>query len=582
MIRYKLIGDNDIRNPVQSLLKTRGIEGDRLQTFFQAGCESVIDPFRLNNMKEACDVVHQNLGKKIFTLVDCDTDGFTSAAMLVNFLEGELKQEVDYYVHSDKTHGLQAEVMDKILDGGYELVYFADAGSNDVEQCKTLKEEGIKVVILDHHESCENPYAVVVNNQLSKDYSNKAFSGAGIVWKFISAYKMLYGSPTGKDAKDYLDLLALGNTADAMDMRSDETRYLMLQGFKNVKNAFFKAMCESNAYSMKNKVTPMSVAWYVAPTVNAVCRFGEIEDKRELFAAMLDRNAALMVPSDKRGAAKDEEELLTTRVVRHSKNVKKHQDDAVKLAQTQIEKMIEERGLLEHKLLFIQVDENAVKPEIAGLLANKLASKYQQPTLIGRLTESGLIAGSGRNFNHSPVENFRETLLETGLVDFAQGHASAFGFAIEKDKVDMLILEMDKVWKEMTFTQEYPVDFEIDTSTAKDYEVHNFLMMLGEVSDKGLWGNGLSEPYVVFKNVRIGGDAKLLSPNKKPTLKIEKPYCTFMKFGSSAEEVNSFIPSGFQGITADFIGRVNLNEFNGRITPQLFIEAYDIRQNWDF
>lgn len=582
MIRYKLMGNNDIENPISSLLKTRGIEGEELQTFFQVGQESLIDPFKLNNMLEACQTVHNNLGKKIFTLVDCDTDGFTSAAMLVNFLETELKQEVDYYVHSDKTHGLQPEVMEKIISGGYELVYFADAGSNDVEQCKELSERGIKVVILDHHESCENPYAIVVNNQLSEKYSNKSFSGAGIVWKFICAYCSSYPQEVRDCANDYLDLLALGNVADAMDMRSNETRYLILQGFKNVRNTFFKAMCAANAYSMSNKVTPMSVAWYVAPTINAVCRFGEIDDKRELFASMLDRNAAVMVPSDKRGA-KGQDELLVERVVRHSKNVKKHQDDAVKLAQTAIDKMIEEKGLLKHKLLFVQVDEKMVKSEIAGLLANKLASKYQQPTLVGRVVEGNRIAGSGRNFGYSPVESFRETLLETGLVEFAQGHASAFGFAISSDNVDKLIEKMDVLWENMNFTQEYPVDFELDMSEVDSEKAYRFVMMLGEVCEKGLWGNGLSEPYVVFKNVKVGSfEATLLSPNKKPTLKIEKSYCTFMKFGSSQEEANQFAPSFTQSKTLDIIGTVNLNNYNNKITPQLFIKAYDMTEDWNF
>ena len=582
MIRYKLMGDNDIENPISSLLKTREISGEELQTFFQVGQESLIDPYKLNNMLEACRTVHNNLGKKIFTLVDCDTDGFTSAAMLVNFLETGLKQEVDYYVHSDKTHGLQPEVMDKIISGGYELVYFADAGSNDVEQCKELSERGIKVVILDHHESCENPYAIVVNNQLSERYSNKAFSGAGIVWKFICAYCSAYPQEVRDCANDYLDLLALGNVADAMDMRSNETRYLILQGFKNVRNTFFKAMCAANAYSMNNKVTPMSVAWYVAPTINAVCRFGEIEDKRELFASMLDRNAAVMVPSDKRGA-KGQDELLVERVVRHSKNVKKHQDDAVKLAQTAIDKMIEEQGLLKHKLLFVKVDEKTVKPEIAGLLANKLASKYQQPTLVGRVIDGNRIVGSGRNFGYSPVESFRETLLETGLVEFAQGHASAFGFAISTNEVDKLIEKMDELWENMNFTQENPVDFELDMSEVDSDKAYRFVMMLGEVCEKGLWGNGLSEPYVVFKNVKVGAfEATLLSPNKKPTLKIEKPYCTFMKFGSNQEEANQFAPSFTQSKALDIIGTVNLNNYNNKITPQLFIKAYDMREDWNF
>ena len=142
---------------------------------------------------------------------------------------------------------------------------------------------------------------------------------------------------------------------------------------------------------------------------------------------------------------------------------------------------------------------------------------------------------------------------------------------------------MDVLWENMNFTQEYPVDFELDMFEVDSEKAYRFVMMLGEVCEKGLWGNGLSEPYVVFKNVKVGSfEATLLSPNKKPTLKIEKPYCTFMKFGSSQEEANQFAPSFTQSKTLDIIGTVNLNNYNNKITPQLFIKAYDMTEDWNF
>jgi len=106
------------------------------------------------------------------------------------------------------------------------------------------------------------------------DYPNKEFSGAGVVWQFCRYLdKLLKVS----NADNYLDLVALGNCADMMSMTSIETKHIINKGFQNLTNPFFASLAKKNEYSMKNKVNHMSVAFYIAPYVNAICRSGTIE-----------------------------------------------------------------------------------------------------------------------------------------------------------------------------------------------------------------------------------------------------------------------------------------------------------------
>jgi single-stranded DNA-specific DHH superfamily exonuclease len=101
------------------------------------------------------------------------------------------------------------------------------------------------------------------------DYPNKDLSGVGITWQFCRYLDTLLNS---SNADKYLDLVALGLDADMMSLKSFETKHLMQKGFKQLQNPFFEAMTEKNAYSMKNKINPISVAFYVAPYINAIVR----------------------------------------------------------------------------------------------------------------------------------------------------------------------------------------------------------------------------------------------------------------------------------------------------------------------
>ena len=203
---------------------------------------------------------HFNNKDKIEILVDEDPDGFCSAAMIYSYIKKmDDNYPVEYILHTRaKAHGLDDDI---VIPDDTKLLVIPDAGTNDTEQCQELSEKGIDVLILDHHESEEkNPYALIVNNQMSKNYSNKDFCGAGVVYKFLQA---LDTETWNEFADDYLDLCALANISDVMDMRSFETRYITNLGLLNIKNKCFQSLIKAQDYSMNGKVNIHNIQWYI-------------------------------------------------------------------------------------------------------------------------------------------------------------------------------------------------------------------------------------------------------------------------------------------------------------------------------
>lgn len=260
------------------------------------------------------------------------------------------------------------------------MIVAPDSSSNNFfehEYLKTVK--GIDVLVIDHHEAEKiSEYGCIINNQLC-DYPTKSLSGVGMVYKFCSYIDEILNT---KYAENFLDLVALGMVADMMDLRDFETKHLIMQGLKKIRNPYFNGMCKRNSYSLGDEITPIGIAFYIAPYVNATIRVGTQEEKLILFESMLDHKNFELVPSTKRGC-KGQMETKVEQACRNCINIKNRQTKARDVSLNKIEQIIQEQNLLSNKILVVKLDpELCIEKNLTGLIANQLMSKYQKPVLL--------------------------------------------------------------------------------------------------------------------------------------------------------------------------------------------------------
>ena len=516
--------------------------------------------------------------------VDSDCDGDTSSAALLNYLyclfPAYVQSKIIYRFHEGKEHG----IIEETVPEGVKLVVAPDSSSNDYEVHKKLKERGIDVLVIDHHEAEKvSDNAVVINNQLC-DYPTKSLSGVGMVYKFCQ----YFDSVMDTDYADYiLDLVALGMIADMMDMRDFETKHLITRGLEDIHNPFFAGMVEKNAYQLK-EITPTGVAFYVAPYVNATVRMGTQEEKKIMFEAMLDFKAYDMVDSTKRGC-KGQKERLVDQAIRNCTNIKSRQTKARDNTLATVKQIIKQNNLLDHKILTVCIPKEIyVEKNLTGLIANQLMAEYQRPVLVLNETEYQMEVfdtfgkletilvrkaweGSARGYEKSALTDFRKFCLDREWAPwYAEGHSNAFGFGILDDVLPMFIQECDNELKDFEFTPCYSVDFifNADNFNPKD---------IIEIADlKSLWGKGVEEPYIALTNVRVSkGNIQLMSPDKSPTLKITLPNGTsLIKFKFSKKEYERLNTEGY--LVLNVVGNCEINAWGGRVNAQIIMEDYDV------
>lgn len=465
---------------VERVLTNRGIGLKDIEHYLHTTDDDILDPLLLDNMEQGAKMLikHISANDKVFLQVDSDYDGFSSAAALINYLNmlfpAFTQNNITYRLHEGKQHGIILETIPKDI----KLVIVPDAGSNDLEQHAALRANGVDVLVLDHHEAdIVSTDACVINNQLC-DYPTKSLSGVGVVYKFCCYIDSLLGLTC---ADRVLDLVASGLVADMMDLRDMETKHLVNKGMTQAKNPFFSLIVDKQSYSLKDGITPIGIAFYIAPYVNATIRMGTQEEKLVLFESMLDFKAYELIPSTKRGC-KGQKETRVEQACRNCTNIKNRQTKARDAALETIEHIIEEQNLLENKILIVRLDKaHFTDKNLTGLIANQLMAKYQRPVLLLNETEQGW-EGSGRGVSNSKFDNLREFLKESGLVLYAEGHAQALGVGIPTENYEPLVDYANTHLANFDFSPCYKVDFIFNGSDFNGKDI----VEIAEL--KSLWG----------------------------------------------------------------------------------------------
>ncbi|AZV43584.1 hypothetical protein BAOM_2975 [Peribacillus asahii] len=558
-MKYKLIGENHFMNPIETILRNRGI--DDIQSFLHTSEKDIIHWNKLRNIEKAveCMISHIEKKNKIFIQVDSDCDGVSSSAILINYLRVVFPNiEIEWNMHDGKQHGV---ILEHVPDDA-DLVVIPDAGSNQYREHRQLKEKGIDVIVLDHHEcEKESEYAIVVNNQMSPDYSNKALSGAGVTYKFCKALD----SKLGIDIADnYLDLVSLGNIGDMMDLRSLETRYYVLKGLKQIKNLFLQALYEKQSFSTKGIINIINTQFYVVPLINANIRTGNLQEKLQMMNAFLESKELIY------NTRKKESETIHVATARLLTNVKARQGRIRDKNVAAIEEKIAEKNLLDNKLLIVEVG-SILDKNLTGLVANSLAKKYKRGTLLLRYNkETGILNGSGRGYDKGVIKDLRQLLLETEKFIYVEGHGNAHGISIEAKN----LIEANEIINEKLKDVEIDVGFhEVDFIVPSKQLKPKFIKELHSLRDN--WGYKVEEPLIAISDIEVNKDEVYINGSKKNTLKFTCKGIEFIKFFSSESEWESIVNQG-ERLVIDVIGKCSLNEYQGKKTAQILIEDYEV------
>ena len=574
-MKYKLINNslNDIYKPIETVLKNRGIED--WKQYINLDSSVVQDYNCLNGIQEAveCFVKHYNNRDKILVMPDEDNDGYSSSAMLYLYIKALDKDyPVEYILHNrPKSHGLAN--YDYIIPEDIKLFIIADASSNDAIQCNELIKQGMDIIILDHHDSnyaeesedeinyqtAENNNAIVVNNQLSPEYKNKELSGAGVVYRFLQA---LDEELWEEYADDFLDLCAVGNIADVMDMRSLETRYFAEQGIKEFKNNFLQALFKAQEYSMHGIINIHNIAWYIAPVINSVTRMGSFEERDLLFRAMTDQYEEFDYKKRDGSIVK---ENIYDRAARLAKNIKSRQDKQRDIVFDELKNSID----LNDKVIILE--SKKAQSGLVGVSCMKLADTLKRPVIIVKETIGNkILSGSCRNFDGSPITDFKDLILKTDAFMFCSGHDNAAGLALLPENLEFARKRFDELLKDVDFDIPVQCDFILDVDDLS-------IRFIQEIdAAQWLWGTGVKEPKVAIENISIQRKDIVLQGKNFDSVTFTINDIKYVQFKLSGGDplydfINEWDGSEDDWISINIVGECSINTYAGICTPQVII-----------
>lgn len=551
---------------IQTVLRNRNISDIELY-LNPKNNTNLLNPFNFANMKFAAEILlaHISVNSHIGLLVDPDADGFCSASIIYQYIK-KIKPEINItlFFHDFKTHGLTDKIMEKICNTDIELLIIPDAASNNNREIKKLHYMEIDLIIIDHHEIDKYPeFGILVNNQACNNtQTNTNLVGAGMVLKFCEALDKVLGF---NYAEEFYDLAALGQISDESDISEPEVRYIVFKGLNSIHNPFLKTALKDSfdEFQVDVGLAPRDLSFSIIPLINSVVRVGKMEEKELLFRALnsIDANQTFNVIKKKKNkeTGKFDNINVTQDLYEYTldiiKKVKNRQQTLVKKTVADLNDNIDNSGGIAIGIL-----EVSSEGSVTGLVANKFAGKLQKPVILVQ-NKDGRYVGSGRGYEKT-LPSLRDWCNETGLVDFAQGHANAFGVAISEENFE--------AFKEKTREMQ-PQDFVYEVDAIIDRNPNP--QIIADISaNKHLFGGRVQEPLLAFTNIEVW-KSDIKKGNGVITFTVGK--VEFILFDAPEGLYESLTTNFKRALNMNFVGTANVNKFLGRTTYQIVITDFE-------
>ncbi|EKK7178886.1 MULTISPECIES: single-stranded-DNA-specific exonuclease RecJ [Vibrio] len=403
---------------------------------------------KLGGIEQAVDLLFQGIKeqKRIIVVGDFDADGATSSALSVLALRMLGSHNVDYLVPNrfEDGYGLSPEVVDQALELGAEMIMTVDNGVSSIEGVRYAKENGITVLVTDHHlpgQVLPDVDAMVNPNLESCSFPSKALAGVGVAFYLMMALcvhmrKHNWFAEQGMQEPklmELIDLVALGTVADVVPL-DENNRILVHQGLQRIRAGKARPGIQALIEVAKRdarRLVASDFGFALGPRINAAGRLDDMSFGVELLMCN-NIHAARRMASELDGLNQTRKEI---------------EEGMKQEAMAFCERLqFGEGNELPYGLALFQRDWHQ---GVIGILASRIKEKFHRPVIAFADGGEGTIKGSCRSI---PGLHMRDALdfIDTqnpGLIIKFGGHAMAAGLTIKEQDFERFSRLFDEVVK---------------------------------------------------------------------------------------------------------------------------------------
>lgn len=516
----------------------------------------------IENIAEGVKLLHEHVGKPVYVLADYDVDGVASGyEMYLGCKCAGLIPHIRFPKRCSEGYGFSNKILEEILEETEpQLIILVDNGIVAYEQIKRMKESGYTILVVDHHVAKNGyPDADVVIDQSDgvKDenvYGYTPYCAAGLTLRFFEKYNEIYGGLDEVYHNTMKVTAGIATVADIVPMKN---------GNRKIVKEALEIMNNISEYELKTGVktlitqlgiehfTTTTIGFNIAPMLNAP---GRLEDAGALISATL-------LASENIGIAN----AYFKKVLDYNELRKDKSRNQVGIAE---DILIKRGDVVNDKCTckFIVVASEEFDKGICGIIAGKLCEKYQRPAIVMNVHE-GIAHGSARSTDNI---NLVKTLSKIGELFLGYGgHAKAAGMSADLSKVEIIRQKLNEMSLDISDDNDIFYDFEVEEA--------DFSHFIEEAEKYAPYGEGNPIPTVYVKNYVLYPDGGLYvryMGKDSIHVKLFGADSNALCFGMAEEYLKKAEPKN-----VTLIGNLSNNYFNGSVTPQIEVKAFESVEN---
>lgn len=557
------------------LIRNRNVIGEEaIQRYLNGGASQMNDGRLMKGMEAGACLLQKKIeeGRRIRIIGDYDIDGINATYILLEGIEG-LGGKVDSDVPDRLTdgYGLNARLLERAYEEGIDTIVTCDNGIAAAEEIAYGKSLGLTIIVTDHHEV---PYeegeegrvyrlppadAVIDPKQPECEYPFSGLCGAAVAYQLV----LTLCEVMGREKEEFAYLLenaAIATVGDVMDLE-DENRIIVKEGLRRLastKNLGLRALIECTNLE-KDRLRAYHIGFVLGPCMNASGRLDTAKRALALLRAKSKKEADRLAGDLK--ALNDSRKEMTEKAVAQAKE------------------LVETTRISEDKVLVIYLPE--CHESIAGIVAGRIRECYYRPVFVLTDAKEG-VKGSGRSIE--AYHMYDELNKCKGLLTKFGGHKMAAGLSLEKEKAEAFrrMLNENCALTQEDMTEKVVIDMELPFACVTEGFIR-------ELSLLEPFGKGNTKPVFAARNVKII-NGRILGKNRN-VLKLKvrdaagttidamyfnhvEEFLKMLKDRFGKYEVDAMLNGKQSAITLALTYYPELNEYMGRVTPQIVITHY--------